>query len=240
MSQKILQLLNSNKTFALNAAVGVALCGLSTPVMAVLIGPGQTLSTTGTAPNEAAILAGGGAILVNTGPQSFAGTDINNNVAFTGELDSTVIADPHNLFAPGDLDFIYQFTDDANPNNDPILHFSIASFSGFLTNADYSAGSGTGSNFPTAVERDSAQNGDTIDFSFPLSSAVAPGTTSVQLVIETSAAFPSVGLASLQDGGNVSISAPAPLPVPEPASAALVGMGLFGLGVRRRAVSRSR
>jgi hypothetical protein len=107
-----------------------------------------------------------------------------------------------------------------------------------LTDADFLAGTGTGGNFPTTVERDSTNAGDTINFVFPLSSDVTPGSLSVQLVIDTNATVPNIGLASLQDGGNASLPAPAPASVPEPATAAIFAVALTAMGIRRNRTNR--
>jgi len=225
MSRKTLENLNRKCGIAAVAA-GLMLGALGSSAMAVLIAPGQTLPTAG-----AGVFGGG--LVFDTGPQPFAGVDVNNNVVFTGLLDSKVYTDPTNPFGAGDLDFVYQFSNDNNLNNDNILHFSATSFLGYLTNADFAAGTGTPTDFPTTVERDSV--GDTLDFNFPLSSAVYPGTTSADLVVQTNAKTFQIGIASLQDGGNVSLPAPAPLSVPEPTTIAIAGFGLCALGMRRRA-----
>ncbi len=233
MSQKILQILNNRKILALTIAVGGIFCGLSTPVMAVIILPGQSgVPTTGA-------ISFGGTLLLDTGPQSFTGNYVPpGDIAFTGLLDTKVYSDPTNEFAPGDLDFVYQFSNinSSNPDDDdnPINHFSIASYSGFLTDADFLAGSGTGGNFPATMARNTQNGGDTIDFDFPVASTVLPGQTSVDLVIDTNATTLDLGLASLQGGGNASLLAPAPASVPEPATFAVASFALCALGLRRR------
>jgi hypothetical protein len=236
MSQKIFKLLNNRKILGLIVAAGGAFWAFNAPVMAVIINPGQSnVATTG-------IISYGGTLLIDTGPQSFTGNYTPpGDIAFTGDLDTKVYSDPSNPFGAGDLDFVYQFTniDSDNPDDDddPINHFSIASYSGVSTDADYVAGSGVGSNFPSTMSRNTQNAGDTIDFNFPVASVVLPGQTSVQLVIDTNAKAWNYDLASIQGGGNVSIAAPAP--VPEPATVAIAGFAMCALGMRRRNAARS-
>jgi len=227
MSLKTLQILSRNRAVASIAIAGFVLWAIGSPAIAALIGPGQTAPTTGTAVVPPAPFT-----VFTTGPQAFVAKDIANNISFTGLLDTTVYTDPGNPL--GGLDFVYQFSNDPNPNNDNILHFAATSFSGYLTDADFVAGSGTPGNFPSTVQRDAF--GDTIDFDFPLADAVVPGATSVLLVIKTNAPTFVMGNASLQDGGNVSITAPAPAAVPEPTTAAIAGFALCAMGLRRRKV----
>jgi hypothetical protein len=214
------------------AAVGLILAAMSSSAMAVIIAPSQTLPTTG-----AGVFGGG--LVFDTGPQPFTGRDFTNTVVFTGLLDTKVYSDPTNPFGPGDLDFVYQFSNDPNPNNDNILHLAASSFSGFLTDADFVLGSGTAGNHPTTVARDAANLGDTLDFNFPLASAVIPGDTSAQLVIRTNATTFTAGTVSIQDGGNASINAPAPASVPEPATLSIAGFALCALGMRRRKINNN-
>jgi hypothetical protein len=219
--------------------------------MAVVITPGQTSVT----PAGAITYSYGDPMLLieDTGPVSFTGDYVYTNdpsspnygeYAFTGTLDTQVYYDPYNLVTGGGLDFVYQFTNinssDPNDDGDPINHFSISSFAKFLTDADYVAGSGTADNYVSTVGRNSQNNGDTVDFDFsgnPATSPVEPGSTSVQLVVDTNASAWYMGEASIQGGGNVSLAAPAP--VPEPATAAIAGIALCALGMRRRNAARS-
>jgi len=222
MLQKTFQV-SKIKGAVIIAAVGLAVWGFGAAARAVIIAPGQTLPTTG-------VTSFAGPVLLNTGPVPFVGTDFLHNVHFTGDLTTQVISGTQGL------DFVYQFTNNDN-SPDSILTFSTAVFSGFTTNADYLAGSGGG--FPTTVNRDSNNSGDTITFAFPLASAVNPGSNSVDLVVQTNATAFTLGTVSVQDGGNASISAPAPLAVPEPATAAIAGFALLSLGMRRRNAARS-
>jgi len=167
-------------------------------------------------------------MLYDSGFVPFSGVDSSNNVVFTGLLDSKVYV------GGAGLDFVYQFSDNAN-SPDPILHMASTSFSGFLTDADFVPG--TGNSAPSTVGRDSA--GDTVDFNFGLAGAVLPGTISDILVIKTNSPSFALGSVSLQDGGNVSISAPAPIAVPEPATVAITGFGLCALGMRRRVAAKN-
>jgi len=174
-------------------------------------------------------LSYGGPLVIDTGPVPFTGTDIFNDVAFTGSLDTKVYADT------GGFDFVYQFSNNAS-SPDAILHLSAASYSGYLTNADFLAGSGA--SFPGTVERDAAKGGDTIDFLYSVAQAILPGTNSVQMVIKTNATSYTEGTVTIQDGGNVSINAPAPASVPEPATLTIAGFALYTLGMRRRNAAR--
>jgi len=232
MSLKTLQIFNRNSRAAFIAAAGLILAGMSSSAMAVIIAPGQTLPTTGTA-------TFGGGLLIDTGPQPFTGRDFTNTVVFTGLLDTKVYSDPTSPFGPGHLDFVYQFSNDPNPNNDNILHLAASSFSGYLTDADFVVGSGTGGNHPTTVARDSANLGDTVDFNFPLAFDVVPGATSAILVVKTNATSFTAGTVSIQDGGNASINAPAPASVPEPATLSIAGFALCALGMRRRKIAKN-
>jgi hypothetical protein len=234
MLQKMLRILSSRKIFVSIVSAGVIIWRFSTPVMAVVITPGQTSVT----PAGAITYSYGDPMLLieDTGPVSFTGDYVYTNdpsspnygeYAFTGTLDTQ-----------------YQFTNinssDPNDDGDPINHFSISSFAKFLTDADYVAGSGTADNYVSTVGRNSQNNGDTVDFDFsgnPATSPVEPGSTSVQLVVDTNASAWYMGEASIQGGGNVSLAAPAP--VPEPATAAIAGIALCALGMRRRNAARS-
>jgi hypothetical protein len=207
---------------AIITALGLV-AGFGATAKATIIAPGQTLPTVGTAPEP-------GSPIYDSGPVPFSGVDSSNNVVFTGLLDSKVYV------GSAGLDFVYQFSDNAN-SPDPILHMASTSFSGFLTDADYVPG--TGNSAPSTVGRDTANAGDTVDFNFGLAGAVLPGTISDILVVKTNSPSFALGSVSLQDGGNVSVSAPAPIAVPEPATVAITGFALCALGMRRRVVARN-
>ena len=172
---------------------------------ASLIAPGQTLPTTGT------IAFSGAGLILDTGLVPFTGLDVSNNIVFTGELQTQVYADPANPFAPGDLDFVYKITNDAG-SADAIERFTTNSFAGLITDADYLPGTGT--DFPGTVSRQSANNGDSIGYTFSISQAILPNEKSVRLVIDTNATSLTTGLVSVQDGGNATFAAPVPVRSP--------------------------
>jgi len=224
MSHKTFQVFKDPNKVLL-AAIGLIAWASTDVAKAVIILPGQTLPSTG-------VTATPGPLVFDTGNVPFTGTDALNNVAFTGLLDTKVIADA----GTGGLDFIYQFSNNAN-SPDAILHLSATSFSGYFTDADYLAGSGA--SHPGTVERDAANGGDTIDFSFTVAQAVLPGSNSAELVVKTNATSFTNGTVSIQDGGNVSINAPTPASVPEPATLSIAGFALCALGMRRRKVVKN-
>jgi len=197
--------------------------GFGVAAKAVVITSGQTLSVSG----EAAPAFASNALLYDSGEVPFNGLDASSDVVFSGDLDSKVYTDP----CTGYLDFVYLFSNDSD-SQDSILTFSASFFSGYTTDADYITGTGTA---PATVERNTQNAGGTLNYSFP--DGVAPNSDAAELIIKTNSPnYSLTGLASLQDGGNVTITAPGP--VPEPATFAITGFALLALGSRRRSSRR--
>jgi hypothetical protein len=209
--------LPSRKAAIRVAMFGLGVFGFSAGAEAVIILPGQAAATTG-------ITSDAGPVIVDSGPVLFTGTNAVPSVVFTGTLDTKVIADTQGL------DFVYQFSDNAN-SLDSILRLTASGFTGYATDADYIAGSGAAG--PFLVSR-SPTTGDVIGFSFLTSASVAPGQTSDILVIRTNAQAFTVGNVSVQDGGNATVASFEPVAVPEPATMGLIAIAFSGLTLRRR------
>jgi PEP-CTERM motif len=211
------KIVTSPQTKGLTAVIALTLGGalLAPSANAVVILPGQSL-----APNGSGAFSGTKIDDVTT---PFVGKDILNNIVFTGSLESQVYRE-----SGGTLDFVYQFSNDNNPNNDSIERFTVDDYTGFSTVADDIPATGVFA--PNLVTRQPAGTGDVIGFQF---AGVAPGANTDILTIQTNATAFQIGSAALQDGGNVSIPAPVPA-VPEPATIGLLALSLSGLTLRRR------
>jgi len=207
----------SRSTSVLSLAIfGLGVFGFSAGAKAVVIMPNQALATTG-------VTSFGGPLEADSGPVAFTGTDTFNNVVFTGVLDTKVYSDT------GGLDFVYQFSNNAN-SADAIQRMTASGFDGYTTDADYITG--TGATGPFLVSR--STNGDVVGFDFLSSAPVGQGQTSDILVIKTDATNYIASTVSVQDGGNANVFSYAPVAVPEPVSAALVAFGFSALAMRRR------
>jgi hypothetical protein len=210
----------------------LSLLALSSAASALVILPGQNISTVGGGTYS-------GTLIYNSGSLPFVGTDVNNNVVFTGDLTALVYRE-----TGGTLDFVYQFSNNA-ASPDSIVRFTVAGYGGYTTNADYVTSAslypGGTQLAPDLVNRQSANNGDTMGFTFDNLGApyftVFPGYTSAQLAIDTNATSYAFNGAFLQDGGNGQLVVPTPALVPEPFSAGLltIGFGFFSLRRRVRA-----
>jgi PEP-CTERM motif-containing protein len=143
-------------------------------------------------------------------------------VTFSTDYMQWVFSDPLNSWCVGCLDFVYQFT---NHGPDVNQRYSMSSFQGFFLDV------GTdpfGVHDPTLIDRSTL--GPVVAFNFPASDEIAPGETTVWLVIETNATHVTSGFVSAQDGTAGSGVAWAPMAVPEPTSLVLLGGGLLTIG----------
>lgn len=198
----------------LTVMLGIA--GWSQVAKGVVILPGTLGTPTG---------SGGftGTLLADTGSENFTGLGVGGGVVFLGTFDAQVYKDS----STGDLDFVYQFANNAN-SVDSIESMTAGGFTTFTTDADYIPATGVVP--PTQVTR--SGSGNNVGFEFPGAGAVAPGANTDRLVIKTNATAFTGGFAVIQDGGNGSAADFTPA-VPEPTTIALAGATVLMLGFRR-------
>jgi hypothetical protein len=150
--------------------------------------------------------------------------------AFTATITSTVISgDAANPY--GGLTFIYVVHNN-DTSADAIGRTTLTGFTGFATDASYSTlSSGTA---PSTQDR--SINGNVVGFSFvgpPTGTAVlAPGATSMTLVVQTDARAWTTSIGNVIDGSIASGAIYGPM-VPEPATMLLLA-GSLGFFWRRR------
>lgn len=192
----------------LSLAAGVIL--LASAAAAGTLMPGVSPSAPSTFTPNWTLLATTGLVNLSSGPPA----------TFTGVGQAWVYSDANNVYAPGDLDFVYQFNNNGPAVNERLTAFD---FKGFSVDAGYITGTGVA---PTAVSLSS--DGSVVGFGY-IPTNIMAGQTSDLLVIETDATSYIPGTYTVQDGSTVTTIGYAPALAPEPASLALIGAGLLGL-----------
>ncbi len=191
-------------------AIAACVCLLSSSARGALLNPGSgPIVTAG-----AATFAGLTPIADETNP--FVGTDAFNAVKFSGTLESTVLREPG-----GTLDFAYRAVA-AVGGPDTIETVSVNSYTGFTTDADYVAG--TGSVPFSNANRLAFAAGDTISFAYQGASGIAPGLSTDWILVKTNATnFDNFGTTNFIDGGSGTVISFEPaVAVPEPMSMTLM------------------
>ena len=149
---------------------------------------------------------------------------------FTGTLTTAAFRE-----AGGTLDFYYQIS---IASGDAVARLTTINFTGSATAVGFRVDGASpfvhGTILPTGADRNAA--GNLVGFSF--GAPIAPGLTSVVLVISTDATNFTSGSITLTGvtGGTLTTGAPfAPVaPVPEPVSVLLLGTGLAGVAAKVR------
>jgi len=152
---------------------------------------------------------------------------------FSGTLISKVISgDASNPFAGG-LTFTYELSNNSI-SPDPIDRFTLSSYLGFSVDASYPAGGLVGSIVPTSVTRNGSGNQISFNYTGPFEGTLVQGSSSVLLVLQTSATSFQNSFAAIINSSSVNVATFAPLAVPEPGTAALVILGAAALVLRRK------
>ncbi len=193
---------------------------LSSAAHAVLIAPGVTAAVV------FELGPVGGTVLASSA-NPFVGTD------YTGTFTSTVVSgDTSNPL--GGLTFVYTIQNNATSTHS-IERMAVNGFAGFLT--DFSCPPVPGPNlaFPAFNDRDAG--GNVIGFRFfgaPIGTGViAPGLSTVQMVVQTNAANYGPTSAIVIDGSVATVDSFAPRVVPEPTLGAMAVAALAPLRRRR-------
>ena len=220
-------------------SLALAVCGvllfLTMPGVshAAALAPGGSLSgTTGVSTGDTFLSSEFGTIVADTGTQVITSIAPPGGVSFTVDIREVVVRD---TVTPGNVDFLYQFSNvGANPSTF-VAGISYDSFAGFTTDVGSSP---TYANLIsgafTAIPQDgSITRGPTgIVISDSWQTAVNPGDGTLVLAVVTNATSWQTGSIQLIDG-SVAVATgfgPAPLvATPEPGTLLLLGFGLMGL-----------
>ena len=205
----------------------VAALGMASPVQASSLLPGATVSPVppGTETSTTVVAT--------------FNEDFTTTTSLHGNIQETVFRE-----TGGTLDFDYQVKLYADAS-DSAERLSTSSYTGFTTDVSAAAtasGFATGTISPTSADRSS--NGKVVGFNFA-GGILAPGTTSLVMIVRTNAISETTGTVSVIDSIAFSdavnffepTGSPAP-PTPEPAS--LVLLGGLSLGVGAMAFRRHR
>jgi len=184
-------------------------------VHANIIGPGQS------GPPDP-LNAGGTQMAFTTGTMT--------TPTWSATYSAWVYSDPGNTFCNGCLDFLYQFTNNAN-SQDVLERFTGFSYAGFLTDVGFVPATG-----PAPISVDRSTTGAVVGFNYTGANNILPGQTTAMLVVETNAKTFGHGYLTAQDG--TAAYADAFAPTPDPATLGLLGSGLAVVGgyLRRRKV----
>lgn len=188
---------------------------------------------------NAATLNPGSSISLTAEPGPTGGSIIGSSIVpfvaptFSGTLVSKVISgDTSNPFLGG-LTFTYELSNNSF-SPDPIDRFTLSSYLGFSVDASYPSGSVAGSIVPTSVTRNVTGNQISFNFTGPFEGTLVQGSSSVLLVLQTSATSFQNSLAAIINSSSVNVPTFAPLTVPEPGVATLVMLGAAALILRRK------
>lgn len=163
-----------------------------------------------------------GATLVTSSTVNFSA------LTFSGTLTSKVwsgdTSNPH-----GGLTFTYEISNNLI-SADAIDRFTLSSYAGFLVDASYN-GAGI---LPTSVQRNTAGNQISFNFSGIGEGTLIQGGSSPVLILQTDSATWQDSIAGVINSSTVNVATFAPLAVPEPTSLALVLLGAGAFAWRRK------
>lgn len=202
----------------------LALAGMQSAQALIPMGLGSDEVLFGTSLGAEPNLAGATIATASTAFVGIGGTEVK----FTGTLHQRVVRATHS----GKLDFYFQIVNNAG-SADSIHRMTNTSFRGFTTAVEYRTDIIGGTVAPKWATR--STDGSVMGWDFdrePFGNGLmAPGKTSLWMVIRTNAASYTTGSTQLINGGVGTVASFAP--VPEPATMALAGLALAAAARRR-------
>lgn len=189
--------------------------------------------TPGTGPSVPDIFDGcAGCVILATNDTGLVTANFGG-LTLTFDLVSAVYTDPNNTFGAGDLDFVYQVTNEAS-STDSIERVTVASFTGFQTDVGYNLSGTTFSGSPFATNGTVApvfvdrMTASTVGFGF--AGFVTPGSASYVIEIQTDATTFNAGQASVFGGNATTVFAFAPNAAAVPDSGSSIALLFLSLG----------
>jgi len=203
-----------------NIAIVLSIAGLAGTAFAAPLPPGGTIFPVVGAPVSGTVVTSGSVVVTAA--------------TFSARVFFEVV-DEGALNPLGGLTFLYAVSNSASSSNQ-IGRFTINGFGNWLVDGTYSSTSFgvTPGLFPTTLDRDVANGGDTVGAGFELfgPGTILPGQTSWFSVFRTNAPDWRNNAVQVIDGSIGTNVVPAPIPAP--GAAALLGLGALAAGRRRR------
>lgn len=179
--------------------------------------PGSTVS--------AAAEAIPGSSLVTSLVCNFVGKNAQNITKYTGTLYQEVRRDG----SDGDLIFVYWVKNNSG-STDALSRITTTDYSNFFTEVAYVSGTGT----PLSDFTRSIISGSVVGFNFSSATGLPHGATSAKMWIKVNSPYYTIGSTQMLNGAISDCQTYAPSAIPEPTSMVMLGMGLFGAGVKLR------